>query len=62
MQYRTDAYPIPKDRRHPRPKLVKSNLLLATLDLAHGHWQVPVADEDRHKTMSTNPLVYTNSV
>ena len=27
---------------------------ITTLDLAHGQWQVPVADEDTHKTAFAN--------
>ena len=27
---------------------------IATLDLTHGYWQVPVADEDRDKTTFSN--------
>ena len=30
--------------------------LITTLDLARGFWQVPVADEDRHKTTSISPF------
>ena len=29
---------------------------ITTLDLACGYWQVPVADEDRHKTAFTSPF------
>ena len=31
----------------------KANFI-TTLDLARGHWQVPVADEDTHKTVFTS--------
>ena len=27
---------------------------ISTLDLAHGYWKYPVADEDRHKTGFAN--------
>ena len=33
----------------------KANFI-TTLDLAREYWQVPVADEDRHKTVFTNPF------
>jgi hypothetical protein len=29
---------------------------LTTLDLAQGYWQVPVAEEHRHKTAFTTPF------
>ena len=53
-QSRTDAYPMPKVEdildRDGKPKFI------TTLDLACGYWQVPVADEDRHKTAFTSPF------
>ena len=53
-QSRTDAYPMPRiedilDR-------VGKAKIITTLDLARGYWQVPVADEDRHKTAFTSPF------
>ena len=33
----------------------KANFI-TTLDLARGYWQVPVADEDTHKTAFTSPF------
>ena len=53
-QSRTDAYPMPRiedilDR-------VGKAKFITTLDLTCGYWQVPVADEDRHKTAFTSPF------
>ena len=53
-QSRTDAYPMPRiedilDR-------VGKAKFITTLDLTRGYWQVPVADEDRHKTAFTSPF------
>ena len=33
----------------------KANFI-TTLDLAHGYWQAPVADEDTHKTAFASPF------
>ena len=53
-QTRTDAYPIMRIEdildRAGKAKFI------TTLDLTHRYWQVPVADEDRHKTAFTNPF------
>ena len=29
---------------------------ITTLDLTKGYWQMPVAEEDRHKTVFTTPV------
>ena len=29
---------------------------ISTLDLTKGYWQMPVAEEDRHKTAFTTPI------
>ena len=38
-----------------RPSWYKAKFI-TTLDLTCGYWQVPVADEDRHKTEFTSPF------
>ena len=47
-QSRTDAYPMP--RIEDILDWVGKAKFITTLDLTHGYWQVPIAEEDRHKT------------
>ena len=49
-QSKVDAYPM------SRIEDILDRVGKATLDLAQGYWQVPVADEDRHKTAFTSPF------
>ena len=44
-EFRTDAYPIEDILDQ-----VGKAKFITTLELTHGYWQVPVAEEDRHKT------------
>ena len=53
-QSRTDAYPVPRIE-YILDRVCKAKFI-TTLDLARGYWQVPVADEDRHKTTFTSPF------
>ena len=53
-QSRIDAYPMPRIE-DILDKVGKAKFI-TTLDLARGYWQVPVADEDRHKTAFTSPF------
>ena len=49
-----DAYPIPRvDELLDR--LGKANFI-STMDLTRGYWQVPVAEQDRHKTAFNSPV------
>ena len=49
-----DAYPMPRvDELLDR--LGKANFI-ATMDLTRGYWQVPVAEQDRHKTAFNSPF------
>ena len=49
-----DAYPMPRvDELLDR--LGKANFI-STMDLTQGYWQVPVAEQDRHKTVFNSPL------
>ena len=49
-----DAYPMP--RIDDILDQIGQAKYLSTLDLARGYWQVPVANEDRHKTAFTTPF------
>ena len=49
-----DAYPMP--RIDDILDQIGQARYITTLDLARGYWQVPVAEEDRHKTAFTTPL------
>ena len=51
-QSKVDAYPMPRIE-DILDRVVKANFI-TTLDLARGYWQVPVADEERHKTVFTS--------
>ena len=51
-QSKVDAYPMPRIE-DILDRVGKANFI-TTLDLAQGYWQVPVADEDRHKTAFTS--------
>ena len=53
-QSRTDAYPTL--RIEDILDQVGKAKYITTLYLASGYWQVPVADEDRHKTAFTSPF------
>ena len=53
-QSKVDAYPMPRIE-DILDRVGKANFII-TLDLARGYWQVPVADEDRHKTAFTSPF------
>ena len=53
-QSKVDAYPMPRIE-DILDRVGKANFI-TTLDLARGYWQVPVADEDRHKTAFTSRL------
>ena len=53
-QSRIDAYPMPRIE-DILGKVGKAKYI-TTLDLARGYWQVPVADEDKHKTAFTSPF------
>ena len=48
-----DAYPMP--RMEEILDQVGQAKYITTLDLAKGYWQVPVAEEDRHKTAFITP-------
>ena len=49
-----DAYPMPRiDDLIDRLGKAK---YITTLDLTRGYWQVPVAEEDQHKTASATPF------
>ena len=49
-----DAYPMPRvDELLDR--LGKANFI-STMDLTRGYWQVPVAEQDRHKTVFNSPF------
>ena len=48
-----DAYPMP--RIDDIFDQIGQARYITTLDLARGYWQVPVAEEDRHKTAFTSP-------
>ena len=48
-----DAYPMP--RMEKILDQVGQAKYITTLDLAKGYWQVPVAEEDRHKTTFITP-------
>ena len=45
------AYPMPGLLDH----LGKANFI-STMDLTQGYWQVPVAEQDRHKTAFNSPF------
>ena len=50
----TDAYPMPRiDELIDRLGRAK---YITTLDLTRGYWQVPVAEEDQHKTAFATPF------
>ena len=49
-QSKVDAYPTP--RIEDILDQVGKASFITTLDLAWGSWQVPVADEDKHKTVT----------
>ena len=51
---KTDAYPMP--RIDDMIDQLGSTSFISTLDLTRGHWQVPVFDNDRHKTAFTTPF------
>ena len=53
-QSKVDAYPMPRIE-DILDRVGKANFI-TTLDLARGYWQVPVSDEDRHKTVFTSPF------
>ena len=53
-QSKVDAYPMPRIE-DILDRVGKANFI-TTLDLPRGYWQVPVADEDRHKTAFTSPF------
>ena len=53
-QSRIDAYPMP--RIEDILDKVGEAKFITTLDLARGYWQVPVADEDKHKIAFTSPF------
>ena len=48
-----DAFPIPKI--HQTFDALNGQKYFSSLDLASGYWQVPVAEEDRHKTAFVTP-------
>ena len=49
-----DAYPMP--RIDDLIDQLGSPKYISTLDLAKGYWQVPVAEEDQHKTAFATPF------
>ena len=49
-----DAYPMP--RIDEMLDAVGQSQYITTLDLAKGYWQVPLAEEDKEKTVFTSPL------
>ena len=51
---KADAYPMP--RVDDLIDLVAGSPYITTLDLMKGYWQVPVAKEDREKTVFTTPF------
>ena len=53
-QSKVDAYPMPRIE-DILDRVGKANFI-TTLDLARGYRQVPVSDEDRHKTVFTSPF------
>ena len=51
---KTDAYPMP--RIDDMIDQLGSASFISTLDLTRGYWQMPVFDNDRHKTAFTTPF------
>lgn len=53
MKYKKDYYPLP--RVEDQLDQLSGNTIFTSLDLAFGYYQIPIAEESRHKTAFETP-------